>query len=435
MGTIRAINSGRYSWVKPYAKSALRQVADVARKYATKRVRDFTSTIFQPKKKPRKAPKRGFVTTGSYKGRFKGRRKRYPVKRVASKSKEYYAERGVTFDLETNGSISDANCVYLGHSSFSPYYLMQCTIQAILRQVFFRAFNWTPASVEEKIPANADLDNSTEFTLIFKSTNMQTAATTTVNYIFGLTESISTLSNQAAIQAFFITCSTGLSQKIQSISLVQTSLPKSTHVTLDLSTATISYFANSQLKVQNVTTPDTINLESTDVNNVPLVGRMYTLAKPYPDTQALSPLRLNWMNTDTGMITHVAGDLTSGGRNFNALKEPPSPGFFSGCRSSMKLRLEPGAIKMSSCRSSRSMDMHGFLQAISYNNTVSNNVTTLLGGSKVLALERVISVQGTLPIKLFYENNVSMGVHITFKPSKFTLGSFAQLNPPAIGAA
>jgi len=436
MGTIRAINSGRYSWVKPYAKSALRQVADVARKYATKRVRDLTSTIFQPKKKPRKSPKRGFVTSGSYKGRFRGRSKRYSVSTVAPKSKDFYAKRGITYDVETNGSISDANCVYLGHCSFSPYYLVNMATMAILRRLLSVGLNWTPNSIEQVIPSFAGGTTSQHFHLRFTSVNIQSSFETIFTYQPTSGDTISSIALFNTVQDFFQTVATGLSQKLKSVTMVEgdvggTGQGNITMATLDLSTATISYFAKSELKVQNVTTPDAINLESTDVNNVPLVGKMYSLSTPFPDTRGLVPLKLNWVNAETGTIAHFAGDASQ--PSYNALKEPPAAGFFDRCKAATKLRLEPGAIKASMVSSSGTMNLGAFLQAVAYHASSSKNSTSRLGGCKVLALERVISVQGTLPIKLFYENNVSMGCQINVRKQTFTLGGFSQLNPAAIG--
>jgi len=437
------------SWLKPAFNAGMGVARDLAMGHIGRKIESYTNTLTQPKKK-RKTTKPSFVTSASYKGRFRGRAKRRRVpKSSAPKSKEFYAERGITYDVETNGSISDANCVYLGHCSFSPWYLVKCTMQALMRKLFCAAFrDWSPTSISDVIPLSNFGTSSNGFQLRFTSVNAATGLSTNTDVTLGLSETIETLSENTVIIGLFVSAATQFGFKLTNVVLCSSFdsgligaggyFNRNTLATLELDTAVVSYFSKSDLKVQNVTVPDATNLESTDVNNVPLVGRLYNLNTPYPNTKRAHPLKLNWVNADTGMCSHYAGDPSSNNQAALALKEPPAPGFFYGCKSSILARLEPGSIKKSVVTSSRSMPLNAFLRAVSYTNAVgipaNNNITTTtLGGSKVLALERVISVQGTLPIKCFYENNVSMGVYISTKASKFTLGGFAQLNPSAIG--
>jgi hypothetical protein len=182
---------------------------------------------------------------------------------------------------------------------------------------------------------------------------------------------------------------------------------------IDLTTVRVDLFAKSELKLQNVTVPDATAVTEDNVNNVPLVGRSYSMKNWCPRVSDDDNSYLSIGIQNTGMITWRANQ--SSGQQFEAWKEPPPSKSFTNCIGSTSVRLEPGNIKVHASSTRKTMALEDYLLSMSYNYANANNKNVKVGTHDMFALERLVQLAGVLPIKLVYECNMFTGVSISFK--------------------
>jgi len=120
---------------------------------------------------------------------------------------------------------------------------------------------------------------------------------------------------------------------------------------VDLRGATIHFNAKSSFKLQNRSVTETLNVESDDVDNVPVAGRTYEGSGM---SATVSPS--GWKNAtgyqNYAISSNVYGlinetDFQGGAASIKVLSEPPLPALVHPCTRSGKIRIEPGEIKTS----------------------------------------------------------------------------------------
>lgn len=312
-------------------------------------------------------------TTGSYGGKFSGRKYR----KISSAS-----FKGCVLTYESNGTVSDSSCAYIGHNSH-PLYLT------------LRAIGWSIARLLAKkwgidfTNFNHDI-NGPDATAA-SDIRMVITKRTTFNGICN--DSTVTLSNMTWAQLgdqiahhLLAECSSSdifyeivrlkFAQKVQSISAgagseVHTIPEPKPPIILHGSHLKISVSGWSKLKLQNQTVSasgDAVATEQVDdITNNPLTGKkyfgkgQYHLMKFIDDYDTSAPAL--YYASDYGLLTLAPETATSlEGTALKVLRKPQNYKVFGNCFANCGVKLGPGEIKSSVVKKSYSMSLNKWIK-------------------------------------------------------------------------
>lgn len=400
-----------------------------AKSYSATKTRTKTKSIGESK--PR------WNDSAVYDGRFIKRRgvirKRNVVKRVAKykrpsvKGENYYATYGATSTLETTGATADQDVLYIGHTAHVGYESLILFCCAMLRNLLKAGLGY------EALDLNEVLNDTVSLLIQIHYVNEQTGVSFNSSLTVPSGSTLWSLSSADEILGLFARWSENSQavqdHKFQWIGLFDSSAPTRCLARLDLTYAKVDMFAKSELKIQNRTTSNSTDVEVTDVNAVPLVGRQYSLPGCCPEVYGPQQ-QINVWDQFNGMTLCRAADI-----NVNqGLKEPPPSKVFRGCTSSSKIRLEPGAIKSDWVVKRITLPLHTFLRKLGFNaDAGSSSIKSTLSGSSLIALEKVIGVFGSPNISLHYECNFWQGIvvkHGRPRPALSRVASALKYNMP-----
>lgn len=340
------------------------------------------------------------------------KRKIYKRKRVARvKGENYFSSYGATSTREVSGTITDPDCVYLGHSSLAPSELLRVTVYGLLRKLYNEAIGWDGDNLSTIIPyrmtaLGAQVSDGHKVVLKYV-TNM--SLNTKDQYVLDCTALDLTL---AGVSEFFYTFLSQFSsqdtdwknRRLLWISIVDTGTGH-TRGHIDLNSAKVSFMTKSELKVQNCTIPETGAVTEDHVLNQPLVGRTYSFKSYLPASTDDDQNYIDAIDQESGVMTWRANQ--SSGVQYETWKEPPPSKAFSNCAGSATVRLEPGHIKMHTSITRRVMSFESLLMALCIRQGGNTNSrSTRVGQHDLFALERVLQIAGVLPIKIIYECNI-----------------------------
>jgi len=395
-------------------------------KAGAKRSSSYTQTASEQKRVKKTY---GLHTSGRYRGHFTKRRFSGKRGSPSKKSENYFSRYGATDTLEVSGSITDPDCVYVGHSSFSAVRLFETCMVAMYRKLYIAAIGYDVSSIDQVIPyknGNSDGHSITVFYRdsagvmgsVFQAVPVGTSLKGLTNTAFSFSDTIW----KAAINDRVIVRVT--------ISDNDTNLVRAT---IDVTRLKFTYQFKSELKMQNVTIPTTEDNEADDVNNVPLVGRSYEFNNWAPRTNASNA---NAVGSSSGnvdffsLVSEFDGvTLVRAAQMPQALKEPPAAAAFSNCAKSMKVRLQPGDIKSDWLIGGGSVSFQNLVNGLDFSASVpQNNRRVRIGKHAMIAVEKLIGLAGTLPIKIIYEVNHFVGVVASYGMSHGTVGTFLSVS-------
>jgi len=287
---------------------------------------------------------------GTYKGRFS---------RVAAKSTwdDMVMKKGFHCTVETFGSVSDPNAVYLQHTTWDADRYAYAFCGAALRKLFKKS----GIAIDDKgeiIPLNAHT-NGQNFVVEYLTQEPTTgvidvigAVTITTSSLTGLLE-VTFPAFKQSVELFFNKGDDKLpyalllySADITTLGPPQQFQPR-LHTRLDLSNEIVSFYAVSDIKVQNRTaadsTAETPQYETDRVDAQPLYGSVYNFSSD-PKLKIIgiydaNALKLNGIPA-SGMYLTRAQDF-----NDTTYQNRPSKDHWSNCVSRNNVVLNPGNIK------------------------------------------------------------------------------------------
>lgn len=400
--------AGKYAATGNYVGAALDYGGRVV-KYAARRV-------FK-RKAAAKAVTQRYHTSGGYHGRFrKGKRGLTPV--------SIYANKGVLLTSEVNGTVSDPDCIYITHVACDTYKLIIESVNALFRKLFEKAgFNVTTLDMTVSHTA---LGNASDWTVQLTEQAGQTGIeTVNTNYVTVAASTVRSVASQfygtflsySAGQTFTGSGAAATDSRLYRLILFSqdynTTLAPVFHTSINLYDEMMHLYACSELKIQNRTLAADSSADAEDVSNNPLVGRTYGFPG-IPKVRSASGYPLNAIPINQGVQLVRAATISP---NNPGWKEPPDPTVFTNCRKSIKVRLEPGAIKSSKIVYRKSMNFIEFLRKVNiqYGVTPGFHVYHSIFPSEVFALEDLINVNPTHNISCAYEANQMIGVWLQTK--------------------
>lgn len=168
--------------------------------------------------------------------------------------------------------------------------------------------------------------------------------------------------------------------------------------TLNLLYASYTIDVKASLKMQN-TTAVTAGDEADAVNNVPLFGRSYYGKGTGCNSNRSNLTEVTFVANDDHGLIFKTGTVAAG------LSEMPPAGYFSGCKGTGKIRIEPGHIKTSVLKHSQTYRI-GQLTKYLFTGTVKSKDLINTGNYAFFGVEHMIKATATDPtISLKCEHN------------------------------
>lgn len=409
-----------------------------AMKVGLKRPYSFTQTATTTKRQRTVSPN---VSIGNYAGKFvkrfgkkraykrggkrSGLKRKYPRKRVYAKGENYYATRGATSTIETTGSVTDTDCVYVGHSSLVGLESISIVAYAVMRKAYKIAIGWDCANVNDDIPFKAGASDGHKWIVTYAD-NLVTGTTTAAQFSIGVNTTLKTVADTVLspiFREFSVSDSNWSNRRLLSLVFEDTDNFHS-KCELNFESMHVDFFSKSELKIQNRTQNGSDN-EADDVNNVPLVGRSYRMTGPTPRCRDKNLQYINWVSAENGMTLYRASKYS--GPKYVGWKEPPPSTAFVNCKQSAVVRLEPGQIKSDWLSTKVKLPLDKFLRRLHMLNANPGGPTTGLGigNHGMIALERLIGVDNT-KVNVVYEANHMHGCVVTVKPKPNMLQDYKQ---------
>lgn len=426
-GTRKGAKSGKR---KADIKPLLRQIGRIAADQVVKRARSYTSTKTKTKRKRKSGS--GDQSLAYYRGRFTNRR--FGIKRAsaAAKSDNYYARYGVTDTLEVSGVVSDPNCVYVGHSSFSALRLFEACLQAMYRKLFTAAIGYDLSSITEVVPYKNGQSDGCTIHLWWRD------ASGVMNTVYQGVPPGYTLQNFGS-SGFSIT-GQFTNSVLNNYQLVRIAVYDNDtnlmRASLDLTKLDFDIKYKSELKIQNQSVSVAADNEADDVNNVPIVGRNYEFKNWHPkvnpgrtwiNPNTVNPNPFMNINSLSGVSTIRAGEL-----GMEGWREPPASAVFSNVTKSQKVRLQPGHIKSDWLIGGLTVKLDRILQLVDAESATQNSLyrNMIIGKHSMYAMEKLIgsTSAGTQPVRVVYECNHFLGVVAKPGFSHGALGTFYSMN-------
>jgi len=189
---------------------------------------------------------------------------------------------------------------------------------------------------------------------------------------------------------------------------------------IDLTSAKVSLYSESRLKIQNRTVSSTANDQADDVDNVPIQGRSFdfktsgTQFRDYntPAAPNISALTCNqWYGVLASAQPAETGSLM--------WKEVPNSSQFVGCQKVQGLRVQPGDVKKSVMYDSSEMYLTKFLYTVFARNPnaqPSRFQQIWLGKCRIFAFEKLMQPVATNEenhLSIAYEHNLEVGAIVS----------------------
>lgn len=420
-------------YVAPFAAAALKYGPRAYNlyqnyKYGRRTIRKLRRNILRTKnivlgRKPTKRQWSG-VSTGFYLGKF---RKPQRKLRGVTKKLAKYQSRGFVSTKEIHGKVDDADCVYVGHSTFDPVQIADCVAIALVRKLFKKA-GFDMDSPDQELPL-FDAGNADGFKIDVVQIN-SAGVPATFSY--------TTVDNDTCRK---VALSTGLNlgnrfqgvmQNTDTVDYERITLYSSDRngvstnwrlaAEIDLRREVLEISVASELHVQNRTKTDSGSTSTDAVDNQPLKGYLYQFAGGVPKSKTYGDSGLN-NSLQNGVLLVQAVDCSPA----QLYKEPPNPKTWNNCIKSSSVMLPPGGMKKTQLYSK----WRGY-----FNNLLSGKLKYIINGVRVnyapgkmqlIALEERLNSGSLNLITVQYECDRKTMVNLITTKKPIALADFSSV--------
>jgi len=372
------------------------QAAKGAKAVLSRYVPNFSNPFATPKGKRRtmnEMNQQKFMSKkryGTSTGRHSGFISKYrPVSRVNGR-RHRKAVVGVQFCRETRANVTDNRCVWIGQHTMPTLEVIKYTCYALLKRLFNKAGIQFSSFDDSRA---GSLNDGYIIGLEYRASPLVADAAVSYTVVAG------DLTFQNVCDGFWLVVyNTFIAPGVLIAIGTQTTWTKlylndgiENTDQLMLSDCKVSITAKSALKMQNRSINTVDDDESSDVNNVPLIGKSYELKG-----NTFIPRDLSARNTVTGGFnpcSPVTGLTTFGAGATNSLAEPPEQGWFVRRPTMTKVSMQPGAIKTSVINETLNINFSSLLRYVNgvyRSNVGSDRIYAPIGKSRFFALERTI---------------------------------------------
>lgn len=369
--------------VRHYAPSVAQRVRDAAMGYAAekfsefrkkgiKRPRTAASSAMGP---PRRVRKFKFHTVGGSGKKFS--------KKGASSKLSVYLKKGFNMKVESGGTKTDAEAVYVGHTSLPINRVVPCVFYALARRIL----NGQKCYPTDGLQATG-LQAITVYWQYRTSFNgiIATSAGTAV----GANSSIVALGNALGAEILTLIATTTVYFELTKMQVYETT-GGALMYEANVDGIKVQVDAVSNLQVQNRTHATGAGDESNalDVSNNPLRGKMYigySNIHPYRfnNDTAVSCPSLDYDNS-TGCLATSASDANFTTEMAQTMHKPPPRSAFGNVTSTKYVRIGPGEIRRSKITAKLNLN---------FNNFIKMYLDTMRGPTQIYNLNQTLVSKG-----------------------------------------
>ena len=427
------------------ARTMVRAAADTARRVA--RMHPYTRAATAASRVVRNAARafRGntarkkkyiFDVKGKYAGKFK-------VKKNRIKKIDTYLKYGFLNTTEINGTIDDPDCVYVGHTTYSPLAVLEQLMCSLARKLF-RKIGYDITHLKQRIDSFVNLVDGSGFCITLVTKDLDTGFRTRYSFPLAINGSLYTIFGSNAegvapqasgIMNFLYEWMSQDNQTQNNTRLDKLEVGTLIGATgspiyvmaaqINLNTEKVHLYCKSQLKLQNRTRSATGSSSMEDINNNPLQGKLYHLGTGVPsckvdDVHFIERIRLN-----TGVLLARGAEFTVN----TGMREPPPAKLFKSVLAFKNQILQPGEIKKDIIYFEQTKDLNNFLLGLRYAPKVGSNQweTRVAGRSSIICMEDMINVNAGERITLAYEVNREVGIWTESQKVDVSGGNLMQL--------
>lgn len=363
------------------------------------------------------------LSTGYYRGKIKTRRKRSKLEYT----KEKYMATGACTSSEFYGNVANAQCVYIGHSTYTFNQTRSCIAKAMCRTLLKLA--GLDIDNDERVISLSYDSIASEHSIVLYGTPStgQGPPTEVMRYDFPSGSTLKSITESFTIGDALInligaamqnTFNTGASFNFDRIDLYLRDKASVDTLKLQASMNLRQYrcevFSKSILKIQNRSKGATSgDVDSTAVDNQPLRGLLYEFSKGSVSTKQQGTIWNQDPVSMNGTILKNAASFTTAALG-NPWKEPQPAKVFNSCNKSRHVRLQPGDIKSASIqhvyKGSDFNDLIYKLTTRSANTDPSNRgIQQAAGKAQMFALEELINTGSLNEIVVQFEIDKVIG--------------------------
>lgn len=398
-------------------------------------------TEYQRMKKRKITPK-AKVITARYTGKFrKARKVKY----------DPFLRNGFIHTTEVNGSVTDPDCVYVAHSTYSGQQLIELLMQVLVKKLFQKAGRFI-RDLEELLTGDVNFSTQGVWRINISRINKSTGLTETffhellgTDTLLNLCGNVSTGTAPAfvALRDVLADYMVGQSGAIgQAVNVLQPTSMKlyvkdiqavgppvvqnyTFRSEINFEEEYVNLKSYSELKIQNRTAAVGGSNDAEDVANNPITGRSYSFrgtprlrSSHYTASNLDAPLE--GISEPSGVLTVRSSQISVGAQQ--AFKEPPVPKTWWNCVGTTRVVLNPGEIKKDILSHKTKMPLITFLKraGVGWSPTPFKSLNTI-GKSKMYAFEDMINVNAAQNISIAYEADRKVGMYLTTVRNKVSL--------------
>jgi len=443
----------------PYAREYWRAGKPLVGAYAAGKAIQYGARVYNNRKPGGKPPKRidpshppiriskkkkrpTAYNSGLLVGKFK------KSKRVTDPFK-MYGRTGFVKSTEVRGSVSDPDCVYIGHSCIGIYQAYELVACALLRKLFTKIGRLNITDIKDTLVSDLPGDASS-FLIELVVMNNESGNRAVENHICNPSDSIYDLvgcdmdvavPTWVGFRTRMLAYMRGTDANVEPLSLrlfradydtFDLGAPvKWTHSgDLDLRNEMVHFHSSSTMKIQNRSLNASGSGDTDTVSTNPIVGYRYGFGSGVPIVRGAQSngaafnksYLFTTINQDTGVQLLRAAQFDATNSIFY---EPAQPGTFVNIKNSNHIKLDPGHIKYSTITYTKTMSFSRFLKVLSDQINGGTKIMNIPGSFEMFAFEDVINLQAANKIILAYEVDRKMGCFLKTHKNTFALGSYS----------
>jgi len=336
-------------------------------------------------------------------------------KRMRKYSRKIIAKGGVEYCTEVVGEVTDSNAIYIGHGAFSPQNVFKYFVYSMVKMILNHggvAFNNWDTPIGQDLPVGAVIGFG------YRPTQVTTPVDINEAVVSG--DSYNSFANRFWIKFYGIIDNGSLSEKSVPEYIILNKGSGAQHDTtkIPVNAVVVDVLSKDSIKIQNRTIAVEGDQESTDVDNVPLTGKIY-----YSNGNYFEPK--NELADENFVCGRLSNVLSVAAGTDKYVQEPPQAYYFKSTKA-MKIRINPGDIKTNSITFKKSYSLGRFIAVLKsfwYNASGQSDADNRHkeGRCVMFGLEKVIGTgSDTQGVKVKYEVQQHLWINIRANEVNFT---------------
>nr|QXP07723.1 MAG: putative capsid protein [Arizlama virus] len=335
---------------------------------------------------------------------------------------------------EINGTVEDPNCLYLGYSAQCNLDTLNCVVRALLRRLIRKCFGMDIVNVEQKVLNFSTQDQKYIIRLMQKNDDTNDVTQLRFHQI-SVNDTILTIANsflddfRKYANGFTFRAVNYLENLFKFTIVSQTDGLGFSLLLGELNFEELKVHVKTKaaIKMQNRSRSTEGSTSMDSVSNNPIIGRVY-------ETRGLPMTRDDFgrfsLVTTVGVNNVRAADYSNA--EFNHLKEPVAPGYFTNLVKSNKIRIMPGEIKYANIEFKTDEYLLTFMKRLRWDEGNDTRFHYNRGTHLLFGLEDVINVNADENIIISYEVNRETGAFVTEHHKAYSTGVFNAVTQNAI---